>query len=84
MPLGTAITSYIADLFPNDPLAPQVVGDFANTLPPSPIKGDSVSDFATHLLPPSPIQPSDLGTSLSEYVQVLVQPDVGLGDGWIF
>ena len=84
MPLGTPVTSYIADLYPTDPLAPQVVGDFANTLPPSPIRGVAVSDFAGNLLPPSPIHPADLGASLSEYVQLLVQPDVGLGDGWIF
>ena len=66
MPLGTTITSYIANLFPTDPVAPQVVGD-----------------FASHLLPPSPIQPTDLGSSVSAFVQILVQPDVGLGDGWI-
>jgi hypothetical protein len=83
MPLGTTVTSYIANLFPTDPLAPQVVGDFANTLPPNPIKGGIVSNFAGNLLPPNPIHPADLGASLSDYVQVLVHHDAGLGDGWI-
>lgn len=80
MPLGTTVTSYIADLYPTDPIAPQVVGDFAQALPPSPIKGDLVSDFADSLLPPSPIHPADLGANLSAFIQILVQPDVGLGD----
>lgn len=85
MPLGTTVTSYVANLFPTDPVAPQVVGDFAQALPPSPIKGDLVSHFADATGPsPPPIHPADLGSSLSDYVQLLVQPDVGLGDGWIF
>ncbi|HVH49539.1 MAG TPA: hypothetical protein VM760_06635 [Sphingomicrobium sp.] len=84
MPLGSTVTSYVADLFPNDPIAPQVVGDFANTLPPSPIKGPAVSVFVDTLFPTDPLHPADLGSSLSDYVQILVQPDVGLGDGWIF
>jgi hypothetical protein len=79
MPFGTTVTSYIADLFPTDPVAPQVIGDFAQALPPSPIRGALVSDFADSVLPPSPIHPTDLGASLSEYIQVLVQPDP-LGD----
>lgn len=84
MPLGTTVTSYIANLYPTDPIAPQVVGDFANTLPPSAIKGHAVSVFVDTLFPTDPVHPADLGSSLSNYVQLLVHPDVGLGDGWIF
>ena len=85
MPLGTTVTSYIANLFPTDPLAPQVVGDFANTLPPSPIRGEMVSHFAHTLFPTDPVQPGDpYGPAISGYIQILVQPDAGLGDGWIF
>lgn len=80
MPFGTTVTSYLADLFPTDPVAPQVVGDFAQALPPSPIKGAAVSDFASNHYPTDPIHPADLGQSLSDYLQILLQPDVGLGD----
>ena len=84
MPLGTTVTSFIANLYPTDPIAPQVIGDFARTLPPSPIKGAAVSAFADSTIPgPPPIHPTDLGASLSDYVQLLVRPDAGLGDGWI-
>ena len=48
-PLGTTVTSYVANLFPNDPIAPQVVGDFAQALPPNPIHGELVSHFVDKL-----------------------------------
>jgi hypothetical protein len=77
MPFGTTVTSYIADLFPNDPIAPQVVGDFAQALPPNPVKGELVSHFAQNLLPPNPVHPDDLGSNLSDFIKLLRQPDVG-------
>jgi hypothetical protein len=81
MPVGTFVTSYIADLFPNDPLAPQVVGDFAEALPPNPVKGNLVSVFADNSQPGSPpIHSSDVGALVSDMVVLLVQPDTGLGD----
>lgn len=78
MPLGATITSYIADLYPDDPLAPQVVGDFAQALPPNPIKGGLVSHFADSVFPTDPVHPADLGSQLSDYVQLLVHPDVSI------
>lgn len=83
MPLGTTVTSYVANLYPDDPLAPQVVGDFAQALPPSPIHGELVSHFADSVLPPSPIQPTDVGSQLSEIIQVLVQPDTLVASDWM-
>jgi hypothetical protein len=82
MPLGTTVTSYIANLFPTDPVAPQVVGDFAQALPPNPVKGELVSHFADSAVPtPPPIHPSGVGTDLSVFIQILVQPDtVGTTD----
>ena len=81
MPFGTAfgttVTSYLADLFPNDPVAPQVIGDFAQALPPNPIKGELVSHFVDSVLPPNPIHSSDVGANLSAFIQILRQPDVG-------
>jgi hypothetical protein len=85
MPFGTTVTSYVADLFPTDPLAPQVVGDFAQALPPSPIRGEAVSLFVDSALPsPPPILPTDLGSALSDYLQILLQPDVSVGSDLIF
>ncbi|MDP9423246.1 MAG: hypothetical protein M3Q19_10525 [Pseudomonadota bacterium] len=78
MPLGTTITSYVANLFPTDPVAPQVVGDFAQALPPNPVKGELVSHFADSFLPPNPVHPADLGSQLSDFIQILVQPDVSV------
>ena len=81
MPLGATVTSFIANLYPTDPIAPQVIGDFARTLPPNPIKGAAVSAFADSVFPTDPVQPGDpYGPSISGYVQLLVQPDAGLGD----
>ena len=77
MPFGTTVTSYLADLIPTDPLAPQVVGDFAQALPPNPIKGELVSHFVDSVLPPNPIHSSDVGANLSAFIQILRQPDVG-------
>lgn len=76
MPLGPTVTSYVANLFPTDPLAPQVVGDFAQALPPNPIKGKLVSLFADSTIPTDPLHPADLGQSLSDMIQLLVKPDV--------
>lgn len=76
MPLGPTVTSYVANLYSTDPLAPQVVGDFAQALPPNPIKGDLVSIFADSTIPTDPLRPLDLGQSLSDIIQLLVQPDV--------
>lgn len=76
MPLGRTVTSYIANLIPTDPLAPQVVGDFAQALPPNPVKGNLVSIFADSTFPTDPTHPVDLGQSLSAMIQLLVQPDV--------
>jgi hypothetical protein len=84
MPFGGTITSFVANLFPTDPVAPQVVGDFANALPPNPIKGGAVSTFAQELFPNDPIHPAGLGSSLSDYIAILHQPDVGPGDGGLF
>lgn len=77
MPFGTTVTSYLADLIPTDPLAPQVVGDFAQALPPNPIKGELASDFAHSVIPTDPIHSSDVGANLSAIIQILRQPDVG-------
>ena len=77
MPFGTTVTSYLADLFPNDPLAPQVIGDFARTLPPNPIKGELVSHFVDSVLPPNPVHSSVVGQQHSAIIQILRQPDVG-------
>ena len=77
MPFGATVTSYLADLFPTDPIAPQVVGDFAQALPPNPIKGELVSHFAQDLFPTDPIRPTDVGQQLSAIIQVLRQPDLG-------
>lgn len=76
MPFGTTVTSYLADLFPNDPVAPQVIGDFAQALPPNPVKGDLVSVFADSTFPTDSTHSTDLGQSLSAMIQLLVQPDV--------
>ena len=76
MPLGPTVTSYVANLFPTDPVAPQVVGDFAQALPPNPVKGDLVRAFADGIIPTDPLNPADLGQSLSAMIQLLVQPDV--------
>ena len=83
MPFGESITSYVANLFPNDPIAPQVIGDFAEALPPNPIKGDLVSDFADDTLPPNPIHSSDVGSLVSHYIAIVQGPDLGR-DGDIF
>jgi len=79
MPFGATVTTHIADLFPDDPLAPQVVGDFAQALPPNPIKGDAVSHFADSVFPTDPTHSSDIGLQLSAFIQILVQPDVSIG-----
>ena len=79
MPLGSIVTSYLAELYPTDPIAPQVIGDFARTLPPNPIKGAAVSAFA-HSFPTDPVHPGAIGHQLSAFIQILVRPDVGLGD----
>lgn len=77
MPFGATVTSFLADLIPTDPIAPQVVGDFARTLPPNPIKGELVSHFAQSVIPTDPIHSSDVGQQLSAIIQLLRQPDVG-------
>jgi hypothetical protein len=85
MPFGATVTSYVADLFPTDPLAPQLVSDFAQALPPSPIRGAAVSDFASvEVRGGPPIHPHDLGQSLSDYLQILLQPDVSVGHDLMF
>ncbi|HET7708807.1 MAG TPA: hypothetical protein VFK50_04635 [Sphingomicrobium sp.] len=66
MPFGTSLTSHITQLFPNDPVAPQVVGDFAQALPPNPIKGEIVSHFADGAFPNDPIHSSDIGSLVSD------------------
>ncbi len=83
MPFGTTVTSYIANLIPTDPLAPQVIGDFARALPPNPVKGELVSHFADSTLPPNPVHSSDVGSLLSDYIAIVRGPDLG-GDGDIF
>lgn len=77
MPFGTTVTSFLTNLFPTDPLAPQVIGDFAQALPPNPVKGELVSHFVDSVIPTDPIRPSDIGSQLSDYIQLLRQPDVG-------
>jgi hypothetical protein len=84
MPLGTTVTSYVANLFPNDPIAPQVVGDFAQALPPNPIRGQLVSDFADSVIPTDPLHSSDVGSLLSDMIQILVQPDTTSGGDLFF
>lgn len=84
MPFGTTVTSYVTDLYPTDPIAPQVVGDFAQALPPSPIRGADVSAFVDSTFPTDPLHPADLGASLSDYLQILLQPDVTVGTDLFF
>lgn len=84
MPFGSSVTSFIANLFPTDPLAPQVVADFARALPPSPIKGDAVSAFVDSNFPTDPVHPAGLGASLSDYLQILLQPDPTVGHDLMF
>jgi hypothetical protein len=76
MPFGTSLTSYIANLFPTDPVAPQVIGDFAEALPPSPIRGETISHYSDSVIPTDPVRPSDLGSQVSFYIQLTVLPDV--------
>ena len=84
-PLGTTVTSYVANLFPNDPIAPQVVGDFAQALPPNPIHGELVSHFVDSAFPNDPIHSSDVGSLLSgDMIQLLVHPDTTGGGDLIF
>ena len=85
MAFGRTVTTLLTEFFPNDPVAPQVVGDFARLFPTDPLKGAAVSDFASNLLPPSPIHPADLGSNLSEQIALLIGSDSGpgLGDGFI-
>lgn len=80
----TTVTSYVANLFPNDPIAPQVVGDFAQALPPNPIHGELVSHFVDSAFPNDPIHSSDVGSLLSGMIQLLVHPDTTGGGDLIF
>lgn len=76
MPFGQTITSFIADLYPVDPAAPQIVGDFAQALPPNPIKGDAVSEYARSF-PGDPYSPTDpYGPQISAFIHLL-GPDTG-------
>ena len=81
MPFGQLVTSFIANFIPNDPVAPQVTADFVQTLPPNPIKGEAVSTFVQELIPNDPVHPTDLGSDLSEFIEVVQGPD--LGDGFL-
>ena len=83
MPFGASVTSFLANLIPTDPLAPQVVGDFAKTYPTENVeggKGFAVSSFATGLIPTDPLHPTDVGAQLSNYIHLL-GPDVE-ADSW--
>ena len=84
MPLGTTVTSYLANLIPTDPLAPQVISDFAQALPPNPVRGALVSDFVDSVFPTDPTHSSDVGSLLSDMIQILVQPDTTGGGDLIF
>lgn len=83
MPFGNTVTSYLTNLIPTDPIAPQVIGDFAQALPPNPIRGQLVSHFAQSVIPTDPIHSSDVGSLLSDMIQLLHQPD-GPGGDYIF
>jgi hypothetical protein len=80
MPFGRSITSFLADFYPTDPVAPQVTADFVHALPPNPVKGHAVSEFVHDLYPTDPIRPAGLGSHLSEFIKLLREDD-GLGDG---
>ena len=87
MPFGRDVTSFLADLIPTDPLAPQVASDFVQIVPPNPVegvtKGETVSPFVQELYPGGAFAPSDpYGPQLSEFIQLLHTPD--LGDSGLF
>ena len=74
MPFGASVTSFLANLIPTDPLAPQVIGDFAKSYPSENVeggKGLAVSNFANGLIPTDPVHPTEVGSQLSDYIELL-------------
>jgi hypothetical protein len=73
--------TFLADLYPVDPIAPQVASDFAASYPTGIVegvtKGDAVGDFVHTLAPSDPFAPAyPYGPQLALFIQ-LSGPDIG-------
>ena len=79
MAFGKIVTSFLANLYPSDSLAPNVIGDFAHLYAGTP-KGDAVSDLAAQLHSADPVHHANIGPSVSDYIQTFHVGDPGPGD----